>query len=84
MSRRFLAFALPHSVLARWLPDMDLNHDKQIQSLLCYRYTIGQRGDSKLDTPGGESRFVTPLSRRPAPPRAVSFNRRPWPGQQPD
>ena len=28
----------------RWLPDMDLNHDKQIQSLLCYRYTIGQTG----------------------------------------
>jgi hypothetical protein len=27
-----------------WLPDMDLNHDKQIQSLLCYRYTIGQKG----------------------------------------
>jgi hypothetical protein len=27
---------------ANWLPDMDLNHDKQIQSLLCYRYTIGQ------------------------------------------
>jgi hypothetical protein len=27
-----------------WLPDMDLNHDKQIQSLLCYRYTIGQLG----------------------------------------
>ena len=25
----------------KWLPDMDLNHDKQIQSLLCYRYTIG-------------------------------------------
>ena len=25
-----------------WLPDMDLNHDKQIQNLLCYRYTIGQ------------------------------------------
>jgi hypothetical protein len=23
---------------------MDLNHDKQIQSLLCYRYTIGQCG----------------------------------------
>jgi hypothetical protein len=21
-----------------------LNHDKQIQSLLCYRYTIGQAG----------------------------------------
>ena len=29
-------------VNVRWLPDMDLNHDKQIQSLLCYRYTIGQ------------------------------------------
>ena len=28
-----------------WLPDMDLNHDKQIQSLLCYRYTIGQGWD---------------------------------------
>ena len=27
-----------------WLPDMDLNHDKQIQSLLCYHYTIGQAG----------------------------------------
>jgi hypothetical protein len=30
-----------------WLPDMDLNHDKQIQSLLCYRYTIGQAGAVK-------------------------------------
>ncbi len=29
-------------VNVNWLPDMDLNHDKQIQSLLCYRYTIGQ------------------------------------------
>ena len=27
-----------------WLPDMDLNHDKQIQSLLCYHYTIGHAG----------------------------------------
>src|SRR6266516_4040010 len=27
---------------SEWLPDMDLNNDKQIQSLLCYRYTIGQ------------------------------------------
>ncbi len=26
-----------------WLPDKDLNLDKQIQSLLCYHYTIGQR-----------------------------------------
>ena len=30
-----------------WLPDMDLNHDKQIQSLLCYRYTIGQAGNAE-------------------------------------
>ena len=29
-----------------WLPDMDLNHDKVIQSHLCYRYTIGQAGAS--------------------------------------
>ena len=33
----------PNSAI-EWLPDMDLNHDKQIQSLLCYRYTIGQAG----------------------------------------
>jgi hypothetical protein len=32
----------PVNILGKWLPDMDLNHDKQIQSLLCYRYTIGQ------------------------------------------
>lgn len=32
------------SAAKNWLPDMDLNHDKQIQSLLCYRYTIGQAG----------------------------------------
>src|SRR5439155_26287493 len=31
-------------VNGEWLPDMDLNHEKQIQSLLCYRYTIGQTG----------------------------------------
>ena len=30
-----------------WLPDMDLNHDKQIQSLLCYRYTIGQKAQDE-------------------------------------
>ena len=33
--------------LGSWLPDMDLNHDKQIQSLLCYRYTIGQAGSGR-------------------------------------
>ncbi len=40
-----------------WLPDMDLNHDKQIQSLLCYRYTIGQTGAPKLEGWPGESRL---------------------------
>ena len=25
-----------------WLPDRDLNPDKQNQNLSCYRYTIGQ------------------------------------------
>ena len=31
------------SAREKWLPDMDSNHDKQIQRLLCYRYTIRQR-----------------------------------------
>ena len=46
-----------------WLPDMDLNHDKQIQSLLCYRYTIGQTNASKVGGPAPESRLsgVNPL-----------------------
>ena len=39
-----------------WLPDMDLNHDKQIQSLLCYRYTIGQIGLGKVGFSDLESR----------------------------
>src|SRR3954464_14254679 len=39
----------------RWLPDMDLNHDKQIQSLLCYRYTIGQTGALKIESCQPES-----------------------------
>jgi hypothetical protein len=54
------AFNLQPSALARWLPDMDLNHDKQIQSLLCYRYTIGQAGAFKrLDAlPGQSSRAL--------------------------
>ena len=40
-----------------WLPDMDLNHDKQIQSLLCYRYTIGQCNLVKLEHFRTESRI---------------------------
>ena len=36
---------------------MDLNHDKQIQSLLCYRYTIGQAGARRnIESLRGESR----------------------------
>ena len=42
---------------------MDLNHDKQIQSLLCYRYTIGQAGAlTRLDASREESRFVKPFN----------------------
>ena len=46
-----------------WLPDMDLNHDKQIQSLLCYRYTIGQAGAFRsVNLSFRESRFVATLN----------------------
>ena len=47
-----------HSALGSWLPDMDLNHDKQIQSLLCYRYTIGQTSVCKVKFWPLESRPV--------------------------
>ena len=36
------------TLMEEWLPDMDLNHDKQIQSLLCYRYTIGQNDGGSI------------------------------------
>ena len=46
--------------MGSWLPDMDLNHDKQIQSLLCYRYTIGQSGVlGKLDSFNSQSSSQT-------------------------
>ena len=41
-----------------WLPDMDLNHDKQIQSLLCYRYTIGQTRGLKVVRSRAESTLL--------------------------
>ncbi len=44
-------------VNGEWLPDMDLNHDKQIQSLLCYRYTIGQTSALKVGFSPDESRM---------------------------
>ena len=47
-----------HSAFEGWLPDMDLNHDKQIQSLLCYRYTIGQTSLHSLRLRLPESRLV--------------------------
>ena len=47
-----------------WLPDMDLNHDKVIQSHLCYRYTIGQAGASgKLMSFAVQSRRQTGCER---------------------
>ena len=49
-----------------WLPDLDLNQDKQIQSLLCYRYTIGQTVRSK----------TTPFAGGVKRPSAVAFLRR--------
>jgi hypothetical protein len=56
MSVFYSAFRIPHSAMESWLPDMDLNHDKQIQSLLCYRYTIGQAGmQSKVGNSRRES-----------------------------
>jgi hypothetical protein len=52
-----------------WLPDMDLNHDKVIQSHLCYRYTIGQAGASgKLKSFAVQSRRQTAPTRQKAHP----------------
>ncbi len=46
-----------------WLPDMDLNHDKQIQSLLCYRYTIGQwRAPRRIGLSTGPSSGEAPVA----------------------
>ena len=52
------ALRILRSALGCWLPDMDLNHDKQIQSLLCYRYTIGQTNAIKVEFPRTESRLL--------------------------
>ncbi len=47
-----------------WLPDLDSNQDKQIQSLLCYRYTIGQAvAKNSLGVFRRQSRFVKPVNR---------------------
>ncbi len=52
-----------------WLPDMDLNHDKVIQSHLCYRYTIGQDAAwPRLDSFRGQSSRSFDLTHKnPAP-----------------
>ena len=67
-----------------WLPDMDLNHDKQIQSLLCYRYTIGQTSALKVEFSGPESSsrvkrlkretVKTGAFQRASPPSGVLIN----------
>ena len=61
---------------------MDLNHDKQIQSLLCYRYTIGQAGafDSVNLLRGQSSRQrrtgVAPVSNSLIPHKREIYSRR--------
>ncbi len=64
----------------KWLPDMDLNHDKQIQSLLCYRYTIGQ-----TDVSGKLENFAGQSSRQAASTAngLISFDARPHPSPLP-
>jgi hypothetical protein len=69
-------------VNAGWLPDMDLNHDKQIQSLLCYRYTIGQIGAlNRLNAFVGQSSHqrrtgVAPVSNFRVPLKRKIFSQR--------
>ena len=67
-------------VNGEWLPDMDLNHDKQIQSLLCYRYTIGQAGAfDRLKGFIGQSSQQTGSALE----ESNGFNVRPHPGPLP-
>jgi hypothetical protein len=77
-NRAFLAGAQENERCAiKWLPDMDLNHDKQIQSLLCYRYTIGQTRGFKVTTSGPESRLAKPGVARSTRTRRPSEAARP-------
>ena len=57
MSILHSTFSILHS---RWLPNMDLNHDKQIQSLLCYHYTIRHARCGKKTSPFGRSVKANP------------------------
>ena len=50
----------PDAGSGKWLPDQDLNLNKQIQSLLCYRYTIGQATRTTLLLRGGKSSGIGP------------------------
>ena len=54
-----------HFSMGNWLPDMDLNHDKQIQSLLCYRYTIGQTSAFTIKFSAPESSQTEPIDSEP-------------------
>ena len=65
-----------HFPRRKWLPDMDLNHDKQIQSLLCYRYTIGQAPGTKVEVLRGESSGSQVLHQEPFS-RLAANNSRP-------
>src|SRR3954469_22312339 len=60
-----------------WLPDMDLNHDKQIQSLLCYRYTIGQTGRIRVNAGLAESRNQTSKFQQPTLKKSQTPNPKP-------
>lgn len=60
------------TAIAGWLPDLDLNQDKQIQSLLCYRYTIGQpEAKPSLD------RFLAPSRPVESGTRSIAESARP-------
>ena len=73
---RFWGLFAPSALVFRWLPDMDLNHDKQIQSLLCYRYTIGQTSALRVRSRLGESRTLTPCrGRRKGTPITIFCHR---------
>ena len=46
---------LPQSNEGKWLADLDSNQDKQLQRLLCYRYTIRQWMDTECSNYADEA-----------------------------
>gem|GEM_PF-4529032 len=51
-----------------WLPDLDLNQNKQIQSLLCYHYTIGQTKKNGRHSRTGIAWLASSLRGSPSAP----------------